>query len=436
MDAISQFQSLNESLTLVEDLELRLQQKDTQLRDLATMGAVITGIHEIDAVLSVVMDMAVRLVDGEVGLILLEDKSALKVKASWGIGEKFAKSLMYEDNLDLPTYCFRSRQTLLLANLGLRTEEGILVNSVIAVPIGTAEKSYGVLLLINKGSGGNYTDDDRELLEMLLNFVSVAIENSRLMQERLLQQKVEQEMAFARQVQETILPKDLQQLPGVEIGAVYVPAREVGGDFYDILRTPTNAFYVILGDVSNKGVPAAIIMAAASGIIKAIIAAEPEIRVADLAARVNDLIVEGIVKDRDMFVTLFLCRFDLKKKQLSFCNAGHLPGLWWDNSTSTPRDLAIGGPIIGQFGGVPYRQQEIGFDSGDRLFLFTDGLTESANSAGELFGRERVSMLFSAEHRATPQEFCRRVRGAIEQFAVNSEEDMRDDFTVLEVTVV
>ena len=106
--------SSTEHLARLDELEERLEATRAELRDLATMGAVITSIHEINAVLSVVMDMAIRLVDGEVGLIMLEDNDDLKVEISWGVSEEFARSLMYLDGKDLPTYCFRIRETVVL----------------------------------------------------------------------------------------------------------------------------------------------------------------------------------------------------------------------------------------------------------------------------------------------------------------------------------
>ncbi|MFQ6009020.1 MAG: hypothetical protein ACE5K8_08735, partial [Candidatus Zixiibacteriota bacterium] len=115
----------------LNELESRLEATKAQLRDLATMGAVITSIHEINAVLSVVMDMAIRLVDGEVGLIMLTEDDGLKVKVSWGVSEEFIRSLIYQDGMDLPSYCFTIRQTIILNDLGIQDEKGFSVNTII-----------------------------------------------------------------------------------------------------------------------------------------------------------------------------------------------------------------------------------------------------------------------------------------------------------------
>ncbi len=417
----------------IDELEARLDAKKADLKDLATMGAVVTSIHEINAVLSVAMDMAIRLVNGEVGSILLENDGQLHSKISWGVEEEFVKTLMYDDTTDLTSHVFEKRESVTQCNLGTVTEAGISIKSILCLPIQTAQRCFGVLLAINKTDDSNYTDEDKEILEMLMSFVAVAIDNSLLVKDRLKRQKVEQEMVIARQVQETILPQDIDSIKGVDIGAVYFPALDVGGDFYDVFKINDSKFVVVLGDVSNKGVPAALIMSAAAGIIKSTIDAQPDITVKDLAEKTNSMLASGIIKHREMFVTLFFCKFDLDERVLTFCNAGHCPGLFWDNAGKCVVELAVGGPIVGQFPEIVYREGSQPLGSGDKLFLYTDGLTESADRNGQLFGQDRVEEVFKAEIDAPPKEFCTKVKVWIDKFAEGCSEDMVDDFTIVQV---
>jgi sigma-B regulation protein RsbU (phosphoserine phosphatase) len=417
------------------ELESRLESKKAELADLATMGAVITSIHEIDSVLTVVMDMAVRLVNGEVGAILLEDQSDLKVKISWGISEEFVHTLQYQDDMDLAAYCFKSGETVVLNELGLVSENGLQIESIICTPIKTSDSCYGVMMIINKSGGESWSGEDRESLEMLLSFVAVAIDNSRLMSQKLHSQKIEQEMSIARQVQGTILPSDIDDIEGARIGAVYFPAREVGGDFYDIIQLGNQSFLAVLGDVSSKGVPAALVMSAAVGIIKSVLSMRPDIEVSELASELNATLAEGIIKDREMFVTLFLCKFDLANNVLTYCNAGHLPGLFWDERARQICSLADGGSIVGQFPEINFKQGQRELRSGDKLFLFTDGLTEAADVNGVLFGTERAEQVFTAEIGLEPKEFCLKVKEWVDKYALNAPEDYIDDFTIMQIMV-
>ncbi len=427
--------SLTEQPDTLLELQTRLETTRAQLRDMATMGAVITSIQEIKAVLSVVMDMALQIVDGEVGLIMLQTDGELKVEISWGVNEEFAKSLMYLDAMDLPTYCFKERETVVLNELGLKAEDGLMVQSIISVPILTAKQCHGVMVIVNKSDGSLYSNADKEILEMLLSFVAVAIDNSNLINDKLARQKIDQEMAIARQIQETILPQDIDSIDGADIGVAYYPAREVGGDFYDVIRIDDSHFVVVIGDVSSKGVPAALVMSAAAGIIKSIIRAQPDISMSSLAASLNDILAHEIIKEREMFVTLFFCRFNLADRQLTFCNAGHMPGLFWDSREQSICELTEGGPIVGQFTGVAFKEEEQQLHPGDRLFLFTDGLTEATDAEGNLFGREQTEQVFSAEIGLPPKEFCAKVKDWVDRFSEGAGEDTHDDFTILQVKV-
>ncbi len=419
----------------VNELEAKLEATKAQLRDVATMGAVITSIQEIDAVLSVVMDMSVRLVNGEVGLIMLAEEDELHLKIAWGLDEAFARRLSYRDDLDLPTYVFRSRQPVTLNDLCMTDDTGLQIDSIICLPIQTSKACLGVMMIVNKAGGGSFDDSDREVLEMLVNFAAVAIDNSNLVKARLAQQEQERELAFARQIQETILPLSFDDLPGIEIGAAYYPMGEVGGDFYDVIVLNDNDFIVVLGDVSSHGVPAALVMSATAAIIKTLLKENPDLPVGDVAAQTNTLLADEIIKDRDMFVTLFLCRVRTAVGELTFCNAGHLPGLFWDDNSKQIVELVDGGPIIGQFSGVPFKQGRRSISPGDRLFLFTDGLTEASDADGNLFGRERAEQVYSSEMGLAPSEFCVRVKEWVDRYTEGAPEETRDDFTILQLRV-
>ena len=423
------------SLSNLESLEKKLESQKAELRDLATMGTVITSIHDIDAILSVVMDMAVGLVNGEVGMILLEENSQLVSRISWGVSESFVRSLVYEDETDLVTYCFDNQKTAILNNLHLNCEQSIRVDSVICAPIKTSEKCYGVIVIINRQDSTGFKKEDLEILQMLINFVAVAIDNSNLLKEKLIKQKIEQEIAIARQVQKTILPENIDCIAGVEIGAEYVPAKDVGGDFYDVIRTNNEQFVVVLGDVSNKGIPAALVMSAASGIIKSVLDSEPDVEMSLLAEKVNNILAKGIIKDRETFVTLFFARFDLKAKELSYCNAGHLPGLFATPDSKEIIKLSKGGTLIGQFPETKYNMGKVPLLTGSRLFLFTDGLTESVDSNMNLFGMDRTEELFKKELKLEPQQFCRKVKNRIDEYSIGSEIEYMDDFTVMQIKV-
>ncbi len=422
----------------VFELESRLQETRLKLRDLATMGALITSIPDIETILSVVMEMAVRTVEGEVGLIQLMEGGTLITKINWGVDDALIKSIIYKDKEDIASYCFR-RQFALIAKANEFEnipEYGATINSLLALPIKARARCHGVIVIINRTIGDFFTEDDKENLEILVNYAAVAIENSILLKESLEKQKMEQELAVARQVQETILPDSEIKIRGVDLGTIYCPAREVGGDYYDILKVNESEFFLVIGDVSNKGVPAAMVMSATAAIIRSQVSFSPEIRPAQLMNSLNLILCERIIKSRDMFVTLFIARFNLAERSMVFCNAGHLPPLFWEADKREMKELKSGGTFVGQFSEINYSEETFEIGQGDTLFAFTDGLTEAANRQGNLFGLNRVREVFLVEKGLPAGRFCARVKEWVDRFREGASEDSFDDFTLLEIRVV
>ena len=132
---------------------------------------------------------------------------------------------------------------------------------------------------------------------------------------------------------------------------------------------------------------------------------------------------------------MFFCQYDLRTNILTYTNAGHMPGLLWDSQDRNIYELAEGGPIVGQFSGIKFKQGERRVNHGDRLFLYTDGLTEAHDVNNNLFGRERAEQVFSVEIGLAPKEFCLKVKEWVDRFAEGAGEETHDDFTILQIKV-
>lgn len=417
------------------ELESKLEKSRLKVHDLATMGTLIASILDIDTILSVVMEMSIRMVEGEVGLIQLYEENELRSKISWGVDDILVKSIIYKDNLDISSYCFKHQESVIFSSFDLNLPTGININSVLAVPIKSRARCHGVVVIINNASGEDFTDLEKINLEMLVNFAAVAIDNSILLKESLTKLKMEQELSIARQVQNAILPVEEMAIENVEFGMIYEPAKEVGGDFYDIVKFSDKEFLVIIGDVSNKGVPAGLVMAATAAIIKAELRNNPGIALSNLIGNLNNLLCDGIIKSHDMFVTLFIARFNLHSGKMSYCNAGHFPPLYWTAPTNEVVELRSGGTFVGQFPDVSYIEGELPISRGDRLFAFTDGLTEAEDVNGNFFGPERARKIFISQKELSADQFCKYVKEWADRFREGAQQDTFDDFTIFELKI-
>ncbi len=428
-------EAINSSEDRIFELESKLEKSRLKVHDLATMGTLIASILDIDTILSVVMEMSIRMVDGEVGLIQLYENDDLCSKISWGVDDTLVKSIIYKDDLDISSYCFKNQESVVFNGFDKELPLALNINSVIAVPIKSRARCHGVVVIINNTSGEDFTELEKFNLEMLVNFAAVAIDNSILLKESLAKLKMEQELSIARQVQNAILPEGEIAIENIEFGMIYEPAKEVGGDFYDIHKISEKEFLVIIGDVSNKGVPAGLVMAASAAIIKAELRNNPAIALSDLMSHLNNLLCDGIIKSHDMFVTLFIARFDLLSAKVSYCNAGHVPPLYWTTAKNEVVELRSGGTFVGQFPDIPYKEGELPISRGDRLFAFTDGLTEAEDINGNFFGTERARKIFISNKELPANLFCDDVKKWADRFREGTKHETFDDFTIFELKI-
>jgi phosphoserine phosphatase RsbU/P len=203
----------------------------------------------------------------------------------------------------------------------------------------------------------------------------------------------DEELQRAREIQESLLPKEIPQLAGFEVASAWQPARAVGGDYFDVLKLGEDRLAICIADVSGKGVPAALLMANVQASLRA------SVRDLDSPARVcsiiNGMLCESIAADR--FVTFFCGVLNAASRSFRYCNAGHpYPILV---SSGAVRTLDLGGAVLGVFPAWTYQNSSVDLSSGDRLLLFTDGITEAEGAQGEEFGIEKVAA-FAKAHAA------------------------------------
>ncbi|MCX6825994.1 MAG: GAF domain-containing protein, partial [candidate division Zixibacteria bacterium] len=202
----------------VFELEGKLEETQLKFRDLATMGALITSILDIETILSVVMEMSIRMVEGEVGLIQLFEQGRLASKIAWGIDDTSIQNIIYKDDENISSYCFNKQTSIVWNDVDKALKFGPTINNIIALPIKSRARCHGTIIIINKTNGGGFSDEDKSNFEILANYAAVAFENSLLLKASLEKQKLEQELLIAKQVQESILPDREINIRGVDIG--------------------------------------------------------------------------------------------------------------------------------------------------------------------------------------------------------------------------
>lgn len=225
-----------------------------------------------------------------------------------------------------------------------------------------------------------------EIITGISQQASLVIQNARLQQEMVERERLEKELQLAREIQKSFLPKQVPDMPGWELSARWEPAREVGGDFYDCFVLPGDRIGIVLGDVADKGMPAALYMTVVITLIKA--AVQEDDSPTEVMAKINDVLAAN--SEGGMFVTLFYAVFSHQDSEFIYANAGHAPPYLLHNQAAELISLGRTGMALGVEQGARVEQVAIRMDPGDYLVVYTDGVTEAGSPQGDIFGEQRL----------------------------------------------
>jgi sigma-B regulation protein RsbU (phosphoserine phosphatase) len=248
---------------------------------------------------------------------------------------------------------------------------------------------------------------------------------SELIVEQGKRQKLENEIAIAREVQSQLFPQVLPALPGLELAAICRPARVVSGDYYDFIRTGQDCVGIALADISGKGIFAALLMASLQAALRSQASLDGNCTTADLVSRLNRHVFRNTSDDR--YATFFYAVFDVNTRMLTYTNAGHLSPFFV--CRDEVQELSEGGTVIGMFEDISYTQGSIKVEPGSLLVAFSDGLTEPENVYGEEFGMHRLKEEILRQRSMPPQRIAENLIAAAEQWAGTPEQ--ADDITVV-----
>ncbi|HEX2980493.1 MAG TPA: SpoIIE family protein phosphatase, partial [Anaerolineaceae bacterium] len=275
-------------------------------------------------------------------------------------------------------------------------------------------RRYGQILLVLLGLG------------MVLPALGVSLMVRQRNREALASERIEQELQVARIIQKTLLPKDIPQHPGWEIAVLWQPARAVSGDFYDFIIFPENRLAFVIADVTDKGVPAGLVMASARSIMRGV--SERLRSPAEILERTNNLLTNDI--PHNMFVTALYAELDLDTGALWYANAGQ--NLPYRKCNGQVTQLEATGLPLGLIPNIEYDEFETVIQPGEMLLLFSDGLVEAHNSRQEMFGNRRLAGLLKEQpnEHMTAAELIEVVAASLQTFT-SADWEQEDDVTLV-----
>ena len=392
-DALSEY--LREMSGALEKTRLELNRKQSEISILYNVGKVIRATFAIEELLRMIVDMVTQSLRCKRGSILLvDDKNGdLLVKGVLGRDQSQVENKRLAERGAVTQAILSSGHTLLINKEGqddqFFTDEdgkGYTTRSFLCVPIKIQDQVVAILNVTDKESGDDFNADDQRLLEILADQASITIENFRLSEQLVEKERMERELEIAHSIQVNLLPDRTPDIPHTELDARSIPAKAVGGDYYDVFAIDEHRWGIAVGDVSGKGVPAALLMVMIRSLLRA--NATGCASSADVVGRVNRMIIPDL--DPSMFVTLFYGIFDTSTRELVYTNAGHNYPLLISADTAEVTELETDDLIVGMFEDYEYRERSARLEHGDMLVMYTDGITEAQNDQDESFGDRRL----------------------------------------------
>lgn len=417
----------------------KLTEKVNRLQSLIQVTAIISSVLDLEILLKLVMDKAQSVMKAEASSILLlnEDTGMLECEIALGeVGDKVKQKVRLEMGQGIGGWVAQTGKPLIVADVNSDSrfhsesdqETGFHTRSILAVPLKVKDKIIGVAEVLNPLDSRAFTEDDLDLFETFSRQVALAIENARMHQHLMEKQKLEQQLEAAYFIQQSFMPQSFpQSVEGqYSVWARNLPAKSIGGDFYDFIEFPDkNRLGVIIGDVSGKGIPAALYMARLVSDFRFFSLSENDISVC--LERVNNSLVNR--SRRGMFVTVSYLMLEANSGKVTFANAGHLPLIWY-HYTEKKAEFVSGtdGVPLGILKDANFEACEIQLSPGDYLILFTDGVIEAKNKTGIQFSLQRVLDCLT-DCWESPRELVEHILKEVVRFSKSAPQ--HDDITVV-----
>ena len=414
---------LAEKLRQVTDEAIRLMA-------IVEVGKLLNSTLDLDKVLNIILDTAIKNLDADRGTLYLIDREK---------NELWSKVLQGENLVDvrLPIghgiagHVAQTGKRVILKdvykderfNPEFDKKTGYRTKTMLCTPMKNRENQMiGVFQIINKKTDF-FTLDDVHFLDTLSVDACIAIENARLVQEALEKQKIEKELEVAATIQNMIIPKELPVIPGYQIAGKNDPSKQVGGDFYDVIPLKDGKFALIIADVSGKSVSGALLVSTLQASLHAYL--EYDNTITDLVRKLNRIILKNSTTEK--YITFFISILDPARNTLETLNAGHNPPLLHRNGELIK--LKTGGVPLGMVEFDDFRSETLQLQPGDAVVMFTDGVTEAENEAEDFFSDERLEETVLQCAHEDADAINQRIYSDVKTFEGDAEQ--ADDITLL-----
>jgi len=403
----------------------RKAEEVTSFRDLTRL---ITQVLDFKELANTITQLTTKVCNSDSAWLVVIKEGEYELSSVINIGyveaDKLSRKILDENEKDL--------DSLLTLNPGI-VEISIKndlrkfdFNWIVVSPLKVHENQKGFLFAARK-KDFPFDDDDKNAIESFSDYASVAMENAMLIEESIEKERLEKELDVARDVQYKILPSKTPEYDSFQISALFVPAFEVGGDYYDFFEVDEEHLGIVVADVSGKGISAAFVMAEIKGIFESLtrVMLEPK----DVLVKANKILAQSL--DSKTFVTAVYGLLNLKTGRFKFARCGHTPTIVIRNGTSdryTPPGMGLGLDDTDKFEST-LKQMEIQLKNNDILTLYTDGIPEAQNAQLRDFGYDKFESILIKNRESNTEILCNKVMEQLTTYSKDNEQ--HDDITLL-----
>ena len=349
---------------------------------------------DLEDVLNTVMDEVISAVNAERGFVVLRgENEQLDFRAARGMERETIDHPEFQISRGVVERVVEEGQGVVTSDaqqderfMGRDSVMSLGLRSILCSPLRLKDQTLGAIYVDSRLHAGIFTPDDLELLNAIAASATTAIENARLYQVAVDQGRMERELSMARRVQSGLIPEEIPVLDGWDFAARWIPAREVAGDFYDFVPSASGGVGLVIADVTDKGMPAALFMTLTRSMLRASL--ESATSPSGAITQTNRLVCAN--SNSTMPVSLFYGELLPGQGGLTYVNAGHNPPLLYRADTHSFEELTRTGMVLGVDEAMSLDQETVELEPGDFLLFYTDGVTDALNSAEQAFGEERM----------------------------------------------
>jgi phosphoserine phosphatase RsbU/P len=424
--------NLSESTLKLQEENKRLRTAIEELSVLNEISTAISSTQPQEEIIDLIVRKCVKHLKVEQGAVMLLDEKDIEKPFRTMIRKQdsLTSILPYRLDAQLTGWMLKNKTPLLVNDLEndsrfkFITDDGFPVHSLLSVPLMVKGEMIGLLTVFNKKTETGFSNNDQRLLGIIAAQSAQIIENSRLYREEQALIHLQEEMRLAYEIQVDLLPKTQPVVVNYQIAGKSIPAKDVGGDYFDFITIDEDRLAFCIADISGKGIPAAILMANLQASLRG--QTKLDRPCSECVSFANDILFHNTSSSK--FATLFYGILNNKIHVITYCNAGHNDPFLFSKEGKLTK-LSVGGLVAGIVLSYPFEETTIQILPGELLVLFSDGITEAMNSEEEEFNEKRLEEIILKNKNETPEKLIEIIFNEVQKYSGNVPQ--MDDMTIV-----